>query len=532
MATHVYANDLEIACKSADGQASPAFPDPCWSPPSPAAGPVVLPYPNTAFAPDLSNGTTTVFIVGKEIAVEDKAYFSTSTGNEPATQAFSKGFQTSVIKGKAYFRAWSLDVVFEGLGVDRHLDSVSHNHGSMPSNTPLFPYLSRSFFGGHDCKDEQKRIERACGKESDHSDSRKAVGKHSKVGQMLRSKRKGQSGVGRRGGDKWHWTDDHCDGLNVALDSAEKAKEYAKELEQVYKNLPNELNILGALESELKDMALHAAGKAAAKVAVKAGAKQLAGSSIPVAGNIAMGIWSAVDAAMAVGDVAEIQAVASESLDQLKVLKDKMSSLSDVAKKFDGFSQLPPDQQLSKAQEIATEGQDILATLNPCTRARKCNLVPYKADGAGNPFNAKGRSQVESANGGGCCPGQTGHHLIYGAMAKSGCPNYNHDVAPTVCVEGTSQNFGSHGRVHDAMDREVGNLAKAGKIPNGTMTPDQAIEAGANSHKEAFPASGCSKACIKAQLQSYYGQMCRGGSLSAVDKNGNPVVPGRGASQR
>lgn len=148
MGTHVYANDLEIAWKSTDGVATTAFPDPCWSPPPPKGGPILIPYGNTAFAPDITNGTCTVFIAGETVAIEDKAYFATSTGNEPATEAFAKGDKTSVIKGKAYFRSWSLDVVFEGLGVDRHTDMVSHNHGSMPSNTPLFPYISRGWFGG------------------------------------------------------------------------------------------------------------------------------------------------------------------------------------------------------------------------------------------------------------------------------------------------------------------------------------------------------------------------------------------------
>ncbi len=40
-------------------------------------------------------------ICGKQVAIEDRSYFSTSTGNEAATQAFKKGVATSVIKGKA-----------------------------------------------------------------------------------------------------------------------------------------------------------------------------------------------------------------------------------------------------------------------------------------------------------------------------------------------------------------------------------------------------------------------------------------------
>lgn len=128
MQTHVYANDNEICCKASDGKSALPPTDACWSPPSPPAGPVVLPYPNMAQASDLSNGTTSVFICGTEVAVKDVSYFATSTGNEPATEAFQKGLATQVIKGKAVFTSWSSDVKFEGLNVCRHMDTMTHNH--------------------------------------------------------------------------------------------------------------------------------------------------------------------------------------------------------------------------------------------------------------------------------------------------------------------------------------------------------------------------------------------------------------------
>ena len=48
------------------GQIDGRLPDTCLSPPSPPAGPVPLPYPNTAFASDTTNGSTTVMISGQE----------------------------------------------------------------------------------------------------------------------------------------------------------------------------------------------------------------------------------------------------------------------------------------------------------------------------------------------------------------------------------------------------------------------------------------------------------------------------------
>ncbi len=128
METRVFANDNEICSKAADGQ-SAAFPDPCWSPPAPTAGPLLIPYPNTAYANQLQQGSSTVFICDAPVALKDVSYLANSTGNEPATQAFAKGYKSHVIKGKAYFTDWSVNVKFEGLNVCRHSDSMTHNHG-------------------------------------------------------------------------------------------------------------------------------------------------------------------------------------------------------------------------------------------------------------------------------------------------------------------------------------------------------------------------------------------------------------------
>lgn len=536
MQTHVYANGMEIACKAAgsDGVSPQAFPDPCWSPPGPAAGPIVIPYPNTCYANSISEGTCTVSICGQEVAIEDKSYFSTSTGNEPATQAFKKGVKTGVIQGKGYFTQWSFDVIFEGFGVPRHMDLVGHNHGSMPSNTAQFPYLSRTFLGSP-CSDEKTRINRACQPEKDHSNAKKDIKKHSKFDALLKLKRKEKSGVGRRDKNDYHWTDEHCDGLNIALDKADKAEAYAKEMEEAFKSLPKELDILNALENELKDMALRAGTKAAAKWGAKTALKQAAGTTLPVIGNVAMGIWSAYDAVSSVGDVTEIRAIANESLEKLEVLKRKVVDAQTITREFENFSKESPSEKLKKIQQVAASGQDLLATTNDCTRARKCNLVPYKADGVGNTFrkrDSKNPSQVESAANGGCCKGQTGHHLIPEASIEESCPNYDHDAAPTVCVEGTSQYLGSHKRIHEALAGTHRHLAANGKVSqDGTMSMDSALNAAAESHREAFPLSRCSKQCIRAQLDSYY-RSCKNARPKMLNEHAKQTIPSTGNTSR
>src|SRR5689334_22845261 len=120
MGCEVYANGRTIACKAADGKTIAAFPDVCFTPPlTPATPPgVPIPYPNTGFASDTTEGSKTVQISGKEVVLKDKSYFKTSTGDE-AGNAPKKGVVTSQIKGRVNFSSWSMDVKFEGENVPR-----------------------------------------------------------------------------------------------------------------------------------------------------------------------------------------------------------------------------------------------------------------------------------------------------------------------------------------------------------------------------------------------------------------------------
>lgn len=138
MGKKVFANKMAIAAKAGDGKLIAAFPDVCNSPPAPSAGPVPVPYPNSAFSRDLKKGTKRVLIGGKPVGVED-SYFQTSPlGNEAATKSFGGSLLTHTITGKAYFSAYSMDVTFEGRKVARHLDLMTSNHASYPGSTPPF----------------------------------------------------------------------------------------------------------------------------------------------------------------------------------------------------------------------------------------------------------------------------------------------------------------------------------------------------------------------------------------------------------
>lgn len=171
MSMQVFVNGRVVACKVADGKSVAAFPDVCLSPPSPPAGPLPVPYPNSAFASDTEDGSTTVQVGGKPVMLKDKSHFKKSVGNEAATKSLGMAVVTHQVGGKVYFASWSFDVKIEGENAVRAFDLTTHNHGSMPPNTPTWPYLDPAApdipwdkkLGKNDpCAEDVKREREAC----------------------------------------------------------------------------------------------------------------------------------------------------------------------------------------------------------------------------------------------------------------------------------------------------------------------------------------------------------------------------------
>lgn len=102
MANEVFANNMEVSCKAADGKSIACFPDVCFTPPQAPPTPlgVPIPYPNTGLAKDTTRGTRTVKISGKEAMLKDKSYFKTSYGDE-AGNALKRGSSPARSKGKS-----------------------------------------------------------------------------------------------------------------------------------------------------------------------------------------------------------------------------------------------------------------------------------------------------------------------------------------------------------------------------------------------------------------------------------------------
>ncbi|WP_348945690.1 HNH/endonuclease VII fold toxin-2 domain-containing protein [Chitinibacter sp. FCG-7] len=117
-------------------------------------------------------------------------------------------------------------------------------------------------------------------------------------------------------------------------------------------------------------------------------------------------------------------------------------------------------------------------------------------------------STDKTKEGKGCCPGQTGHHLLSSAMF-SDCSKseYKASKAPTICVEGAYSSNGSHGMIHRNMRDNLGKLedAAGNKIPYNTpITKKQAIDEATKSVEQTFPTAGCDPKCIRAQLNEFY----------------------------
>jgi len=171
--TDVYANGMNIACKAAAGKTIAAMPDVCLSPPTPPAGPVPIPYPNTAMASDTTDGSKTVQIGGDEVMLKNKSSFKQSNGDEAATKSLGMGVVTHQIQGKANFCAWSMDVKFEGENVPRHLDLMGHNEMSDPPNTPPWLYTDTMDVSKvpEECKEQANTFNDKCKKHvKTHSD--------------------------------------------------------------------------------------------------------------------------------------------------------------------------------------------------------------------------------------------------------------------------------------------------------------------------------------------------------------------------
>lgn len=524
MPHYVFANDNEIAAKSAEGTSAACSPDVCHSPGAPYPG-VPVPYPNTALAKDLDNLSRTVFFKGTGGALEDSSFFATSYGDEPSTPGLKKGTITSQIKGKCYFKVWSMNVKVEGMGVARHLDSVTHNHNS-PPNALVQKYRS-VWQTDSSCAHDKRQMERACADQGDEARNAKTRRSPFKrivegVGRIITIPDQGAKrayGYTHRRGAANAWLEDHCDGMWVKPNlSSPDFQNAQREFEGLLDKLANDrMFIAQAVFGEILEMAK--AQLSGWYIFRKLGGLTLRSLAKNVVGGAAAvtGVGTIVTAGMAAWTISDFVDTATELAEQLGPLA--MEHLDDLLN-VDRLQEMAR-KRLAEYRENPTkflaDAMSARAATDPCLRARRCMLVPY------NRTDARDAART----GEGCCPGQTGHHILPNAMLQGlDCYDGKSNHAPTICLEGADNTNGSHGGAHTRLQ---GIIQAHRRSPNGgeSMTYPQAREAGLNAitnPKPTAPAANCNEECLRKQLDAFYDD-CKNATLRAHD--GMPGRPPR-----
>ncbi len=371
-------------------------------------------------------------------------------------------------------------------------------------NTATAPYLD-TFNKSSDCEQDKKNIADRCRdtpenkKEAKDSSKRtRATGKNAKLGNVMDHIKDGVQAMDKgamalygykRDADN-SWVEDHCDHLWVKPAGAniskfnEQLTGVKQKLEQGIQAVVNQAG--GVIVDKAKDAAVNYGQKAIAREA--AAATSLV---VPVAGevivagatlyNIADGVWTAGKTAyQAVGQ-------AKEAYDKIKGIRDQLDKIQGLLDKK------------HSPTEVWADTMSALAYTNRCLQARRCQLVGFEET----------KADKQARSGKGCCPGQTGHHLLPEEMFQD-CSEYTkekHKQAPTVCVEGVNNSHGTHGIIHGKLEKfmEMHRQANPG---NDSITKDEAIMYAVKSHTDTFKPA-CNSECLTAQLDSYYKKLCQ-----------------------
>ncbi|MDR2153824.1 MAG: hypothetical protein LBE78_02175 [Burkholderiaceae bacterium] len=359
-----------------------------------------------------------------------------------------------------------------------------------------------------DCQKNLQTIRRECKSEDDLKKSerrKKQKGNPlSKILSMLQGQtpQRAKSKKNRNGNDQWIY--DHCEYLTYKPGSA---TELFNEIINLPKKIAEEKTMdavekaIDRAKDKLENKIKKKIAKAAAKQLVLRGLSFLGGPVVAVAVNIALTVDSAKDLAEAAKDFPKDAEAIQTAIATLGVIKDEISEIENA---LDKYKLKPEDKNYEKYKKLyngynkdklISDIMKIAAKLNPCVKARRCILVPFRETGA-----------PAALRGNGCCPGQTGHHILPEAMFKE-CKNYKHRQAPTMCVEGANNSHATHGEAHVELSNQLKDIKyKNGKpVPFGKpITVEKAIAAGVESIQRVFPESFCQKACLKAQLRAFY----------------------------
>lgn len=370
------------------------------------------------------------------------------------------------------------------------------------ANTPVKYYLDTPAVK-RACDKDFKVIDRACKPdEPDKNGNAKKknkgiVGKLSAITEKIDTA--GKTAARYRRTATNGWMDDHCSGLWIK--APQTNSKFPQDLKDQVDELLDKLDVglmdwLSMLMGSLDDIVEIAKELIPTDVVddimwnfgLKSGAKGLVGAAgvKTVILPALMGLWTAYDIYDTVTTLTEL--MGDKGVTAMKAF-EKLWDIGDEVKGI--LADMVSNPAMAYANLLT-----LLALMDPCIRARKCLLVPY--------------SKQNSNSGEGCCPGQTGHHLIPDSAASAGsCTPYNINDAPVMCLEGSTNKggWGSHGNAHARLKLKLkeyrDNELEWGRSPN-IISYDDMAEKAVDAVRLSNAALQCDKNCLLAQLKAYY----------------------------
>jgi len=388
-----------------------------------------------------------------------------------------------------------------------------------PNTGPIY-YLSNKTVAKA-CKDETNRVKKACDddKANSQQQAKNSKAENGKLGKATGRVKAGLAAVegevktiyGYTRHDNNAWIEDHCTGLWLKpMAKADGFDKFMGTLDNAKKGIEKEINDgLMSAGQQIVEMAKNKAVNYAEKAAAREGAA-LASLVVPGVGEIVtLGttIWNVVGGVWTAGSVAvHAIGVGKAAIEKYVELKPQLTALKGL---------------LGKKPTPSTVLADMMtaaAVTNPCIQARRCILVPYEET---ETISDVSSGAVQARSGKGCCPGQTGHHVLPGAMfsdknASACSKNYDHSKGLVICTEGTGNRVGSHGAAHLALDKSI----KRYQMQTGakTIPYEEACARGIGAARSLNP--GCSNKCMKAQLDAHYKEKLGCGNAELVAHSG------------
>ncbi|ALV05357.1 hypothetical protein [Roseateles depolymerans] len=430
----------------------------------------------------------------------------------------------------------------------QHPRQAPKKQAASGTNTATFPYLDKLNLPPA-CKADSDRIHEKCDKDEGIQEGKDSFGKartneaQHKPGSLVhrmqgtfRGALRAIDGVGRRASgykqnSKNQWMDNHCTGLWNKPGGGEGGSNIKRFEDQIADAMKNEKDIVEKAKAEAMDKLQNFAkdyykehlndtlGAAAEKAA-----KRAAMSRFPTLMAVVGRVSAYEGLGKLMGNVAG--AIATDDMARrFDALEKTLTAAQEKLNEVLTFSK-------GKVEDAMASTQAGIAYANPCIKARKCMLLPYK-------------DTDKTAQGNGCCPGQTGHHVLPDAMFYNYAPathpktgqvsmkkagqrdcwkKYKHGDAPTMCLEGTTNRAtnGSHGLAHAATNEFIEDLRSSQDISYETASSEIAQRLG-----KPF---GCNPACIKAQLDAYYKKVHGCGDLTGAQVTPHSGEPGGGPS--